>query len=615
MSPFGFDKLTLAPLLIVRSQLVRHIATALLAAIVLTQLVLLWPTFENERQDLLSGLMREINSAVITSVHLSSDDTANSTLDATIDAITHIPHTAPVLGGIVYDIDGNVLTRFGEPLYFQPQELSEPRTDLPGDRMEYLVSAETSRAPLVIAIRADTSWIPARTSAHMWRALAIILIVSLLTTMAATFVVTQTVVEPLLRLRASLVAAGRDPTNAAEFAPPRSGQGVLSDISKIIQQLLQRVSQTFREELTSFAAMVEHTGDAIFAYDGDRDLVYANKACLKYCGVETARELNSLGGPLFRTNINEDPMDLNALLPTDNYSGEVDLIVPGREPMRCLISAARLRTDDGRILRTFASLSDITVIREAQWAVEHKNSELEEANRIKADFLAKMSHELRTPLNAIIGFSEILSARPQPDDDDDDVHAFASDINNSGHHLLGLINNILDLSKLEAGKQELSESNVDLVDLAASATAMLRETARKNGVNLEHSMPDEPLEVRCDAIRIKQVLINLLSNAVKFTDADGTVEIGIRMAGTNIEVYVKDTGIGMKPDDLPRALQPFAQIDGGLSRRFDGTGLGLPICSGLVDLHGGKMDIQSVHGEGTIVSFTLPAARVVSVAA
>ncbi len=614
MPRFEILKLPLVPLLLMRSQLVRQLAGILFLAVLAVQLLLLWPAYVKEYNRLLENVAGQAQAAVRTAVHAYAIDANTVDVEAMAEAVTHRAHSNNVLGGAVFDAEGSLLSRFGEPLYFEPAELSEPRTDIPGDRMEFLIEPELLDVPLIIAVRADTSWIPSETSAHMWQALGAFLLISVLASLAATLVVTRMIIEPLLALRASLVAAGRDPTNAAEFAPPRRDQGVLGDISHIIKQLLQRVSQTFREELTSFAAMVEHTGEAVFAYDSDRILVYANKACLKYCSVSSVRELKGLGGPQFRVAPEGEPQDLNLILLDDQFAGEVDLILPDGEAKRCLMSAARVRTEDGRVLRTFASLSDITVIRESQWAVEQKNSELEEANRIKAEFLAKMSHELRTPLNAIIGFSEILSARPQTDEDSD-VHTFAADINNSGHHLLGLINDILDLSKLEAGKQELTESNADLVDLAKSAVAMLRETARQHGVELERELPEEPLEIKCDAIRIKQVLLNLISNAIKFTTQGGSVLIGIRQGRDQIEVYVKDTGIGMRPEDIPKALQPFAQIDTGLSRRFDGTGLGLPICSGIVELHGGKMDIQSVHGEGTIVSFTLPASRVVSAAA
>jgi PAS domain S-box-containing protein len=614
MSRFEFLELPKVPLLAVRSRLVRRVAVAFLVAIVAVQVVLLWPAYTAERDLLLDRLEHEVCVAVKTAIYRYSAEITAGNYEAASAAIASTTHTTSIMGGIVYDAEGEVILRFGEPLYFEASELNQTRTDLPGGRMEFYIPPTALDAPISIAVRADTSWIPSQTSAHLWRVLAIFLVTALVMSIVVTLIVTHMIVEPLGQLRASLMASGRDLTNASEFAPLRLGYGVLGDITRIIQQLLQRVSQTYREEIASFAAMVEQTGDAVFAYDSDGVLVYANKACLTFCGATSARELKGLGGPQFRLTPDDNPKSLSELIEGDSFSGEVELVFLDSKPMSCLMSASILKTNDGRVLRTFATLSDITEMRETQRAVEHKNKALEEANRIKAEFLAQMSHELRTPLNAIIGFSEILSARPQSDDDDD-VYAFATDINNSGHHLLGLINDILDLSKLEAGKQELNEANMDLVDLAKSAYAMLRETARKNGVELICEFPEAPLEIICDAMRIKQVLLNLLSNAIKFTSHGGQVALSIRQTAEQINVSITDTGIGMKPEDIPKALQPFAQIDSGISRRFEGTGLGLPICSALVELHGGKMDIQSIYGEGTTVSFTIPISRAVSVAA
>lgn len=225
-----------------------------------------------------------------------------------------------------------------------------------------------------------------------------------------------------------------------------------------------------------------------------------------------------------------------------------------------------------------------------------------------------MSHELRTPLNAIIGFSQILSSRDNAADDSD-VRLFATDINDSGNHLLGLINDILDLSKIEAGKQDLSESNVDLLDLADSAISMVRETASKNGLVLKQIHAKGPLTIHCDAIRIKQVLLNLLSNAIKFTGEGGSVTLEIEQTEDQLIISVIDTGIGMHEEDIPKAMQPFAQIDSGFSRRFDGTGLGLPISAELIKIHGGDMTITSELGKGTTVRFTLPNTRIISAAA
>jgi len=598
----------------VGTRLTRQIAGVILVSVFFVNLTLLWPAFMGKRNDLIEHLDHEIGTVVRAAVWPHLDQAGTGDIQAAAHAISETRFTSRLMGGIVYDANGNVVLRFGESMYHSTSELRGERIDVPGERLELYWDSSHMNAPVAIAARLDTSWLPPQTSRHLWGALGVAVLLSCLACMVVTIVIGHMVMGPLQELRASLVAAGKDSTHADAFAPPRRRTGVLGDLSRIIQQLLQRVSQTFREELATFAAMINQTGDGVFAYDHEGNLVYANKAFLEYCQVSGVNELRSLGGPRFCLPDDKTEFSLLDLLNDGKYDGEVDLVFREIEPIRCLISASCLSTEDGRVLRSFATLSNISDIRAAQWAVEQKNTELEEANRIKSEFLAQMSHELRTPLNAIIGFSEILTCRPDAEDHGD-VRDFATDINNSGHHLLGLINDILDLSKLEAGKHELSESVVDLLDLADSSVTMLREAANKNQITLQQKLPAHALEISCDAIRIKQVLLNLLSNAIKFTDKGGTVTLDIGIEKNLVTVSVSDTGIGMREEDIPKALQPFAQIDSGFSRRFDGTGLGLPISAELIKVHGGEMTIASAPDEGTKVTFTLPASRIVSVAA
>ncbi len=596
------------------SHLTRQVAGGVLLTIFAVQLIMLWPAYFDKRSELIRKLDHEVSTAIQTALWPHISPTSDSNSDAAAQAISDARFTSRLMGGVVYNVDGEELLRFGESMYHSTEELRGEHFDVPGDRLEVFWNADQLGSLYSVAARLDTSWLPAETSRYLWTILGLIILISALGCLAITIVVGHMVMNPLSELRASLVAAGKDPTNADAFSPPRRRAGILGDLSRIVQQLLQRVSQTFREELAAFAAMVNQTGDGVFSYDPYGGLVYANKAFLGYCGVSGLNELKAGGGPRFRLPDQKGDVGFFDLLEKGEFSGEVDLVFGKMEPLRCLISASCLKTEDGRTLRSFATLSDISDIRAAQWAVEQKNVQLEDANRIKSEFLAQMSHELRTPLNAIIGFSEILTTRPDVEDDSD-VRLFATDINDSGHHLLGLINDILDLSKLEAGKHELSETNVNLLDLADSTVAMVRESASKNGLKIEQVQPQFPVEIYCDAIRIKQVLLNLLSNAIKFTDEGGTVTMTIELGDENLSVSVQDTGIGMREDDIPKALQPFAQIDSGFSRRFDGTGLGLPISAELIKVHGGTFDIESAPSEGTTVRFTLPATRVVSQAA
>jgi PAS domain S-box-containing protein len=231
----------------------------------------------------------------------------------------------------------------------------------------------------------------------------------------------------------------------------------------------------------------------------------------------------------------------------------------------------------------------------------------ENASQAKSQFLANMSHELRTPLNAIIGFSEVISAAlfgPL----DARYRDYAQDIHGSGHHLLRIINDLLDLSKIEAGRFELHDAPVPIGALFDNCRRMVCDRAAAGGVSLEFH--ENGLEVKADELRLQQVLLNFASNAVKFTPAGGRVFVSATLtAAGEVTISVADTGIGMNPEEIPVALQAFRQVDSALARAQGGTGLGLPLAVRLVELHGGAVSITSQPGQGTTVSFTLPAER------
>jgi len=231
-----------------------------------------------------------------------------------------------------------------------------------------------------------------------------------------------------------------------------------------------------------------------------------------------------------------------------------------------------------------------------------------EASKAKSEFLASMSHELRTPLNAVIGFSDTMLLEifgPLGDR----YKGYAADIHSSGAHLLALINDVLDLSRLDAGKGELHEEIFNPVELIAESVRMLTSQAEKAEIALVTDIATGLPGLKADKRRIKQILVNLMSNAVKFTPAGGQVRVSARKTDAGLELTVADSGIGIAPQDIPKVLETFGQIDSSLSRKYEGSGLGLPLSKRLAELHGGTLALESAVNVGTTVTVTLPPVR------
>ncbi|NBO19410.1 MAG: HAMP domain-containing protein [Proteobacteria bacterium] len=261
----------------------------------------------------------------------------------------------------------------------------------------------------------------------------------------------------------------------------------------------------------------------------------------------------------------------------------------------------------------------LTEIDARDQQLKQKNTELEKAkdvaesaNRSKSQFLANISHELRTPLNAIIGFSSILMNQLFGALGDGKYLEYARDINESGVHLLDIINDILDLSKAEAGKLTLSFEEVHVAKSINKCMTILSERAQKGGVTINTSMPKTLPSLVADRLRFIQILLNIMSNSVKFTAEGGKVLVEVRTqeAGGEVShfvITVEDTGIGMSPGDVEKAFQSFGQVDSGLNRKYEGTGLGLPLTKKLIELHHGSIQIESELGVGTRVTLVFPA--------
>ena len=366
-----------------------------------------------------------------------------------------------------------------------------------------------------------------------------------------------------------------------------------------------RTRRALSDWSTLLKAALDHTGAGIATFDTQMRLLTCNDRLLDMLGLQGDSEELNQADPT-------QPMEHSALA----------------QPVVACMDPARLASEEqfelkgpgGRVFEVRGNrmpgggIATICIDVTAQKAVEEQlrrakeNAEI--ASRSKSEFIANMSHELRTPLNAIIGFTELLANDTQGQIPRSHATAYLTDILASGHHLLSVINDILDVSKIEAGKFDLQEDSFDLFDVVQASTRLVKERALNAKLELGIDVVADQIILRADERVIKQVLLNLLSNAIKFTPAGGSVSVGASWNEQGgIDISIADTGIGMSQEDIPRVLQPFEQVESALDRNQEGTGLGLPLVKSLVELHDGGISIQSEKDSGTTVIVSLPPHR------
>jgi two-component system, cell cycle sensor histidine kinase PleC len=291
-------------------------------------------------------------------------------------------------------------------------------------------------------------------------------------------------------------------------------------------------------------------------------------------------------------------------------SCEETVRTPKGEERVLLTTKALLKDQAGRPMLVVTVALDITERKEAELTLVAAKEEAELASRSKSEFLANMSHELRTPLNAIIGFSQVMADEVMGPMGSPRYTGYARDICASAQHLLGIISDILDVSKLEAGKVELDEEEAEIPQIVRDVMQLVAERARALDISIDTDIAPKLPRYRVDSLKLKQVLLNLITNAIKFSHSGGHVELSARFGKQNgLEIAVSDHGIGMDKVEIETAVTRFGQVASTWSRRHAGTGLGLPLAIGLVELHGGRLTIESVKDSGTTVRVFLPVER------
>ena len=342
--------------------------------------------------------------------------------------------------------------------------------------------------------------------------------------------------------------------------------------------------------------------------DGDIRYTYISDGVKDLFGVEPS-EIISNPNALFARHAPEYSETfrerlLKASRELTMWDVEASIISTGGEHKWTHAIARPHRRPDGAVVWDGIIL-DATRIKQA-------HMELAASNKGKTEFLANMSHELRTPLNAIIGFAEIMRDELHGELGNPTYKEYARDIFASGKHLLEIINDILDIAKVEAGKLVLQESTVDLAKLIESCASLAQARAAANDVTMEFRLAPNLPKLLCDERKLKQILNNLLSNAIKFSLEGGQILISAKVADENLEITVADSGIGISEEDLQKVFEPFSQVDAGLDRPFEGAGLGLPLTKAMVELHDGTIELKSKQDIGTTATVRLPKARLVA---
>ncbi len=372
---------------------------------------------------------------------------------------------------------------------------------------------------------------------------------------------------------------------------------------------LRRDQAQLRRQNSLLQNTLDNIGEGLSVFDSRGRLIARNS---RFCellnlpeGLPTG---TSLGEILLRQASNGDFGDVEPVAETarrlERFYREVPVVKERSTPTGRTLEIRRTAMPGGSVLSVY---SDVTEIRAAERRLLQARSQAESANHSKSEFLANMSHELRTPLNAIIGFTEIISQELFGPIGNDKYLEYIKDVHSSSLHLLSIINDVLDMSKIEAGKLELAKQAVILQDVIGDVIRIVRERASSRDIELVLEAAGEPVVVWGDDRAMKQIFLNLLSNAIKFSKENETVQIRvIAETGGNAAVEVEDHGIGMDEEEQERALQPFGQAKPATTRNYGGTGLGLPITKGLVEAHGGTLTISSRVGEGTIVRVDLP---------
>ncbi len=376
--------------------------------------------------------------------------------------------------------------------------------------------------------------------------------------------------------------------------------GVVMSSFNAMQESVGEKTRLLESERAQSALILDSMMDGLLVIGRDTRIIMANAAAEKLLALPQATLVGMSVFDLFRS-VSSSGQDLGLVQ-------SVEALRPDGISTPVLVSVALMTSNE--VATTVCVVRNVSNILEHERHLQQATIEAMAANRAKTEFLANVSHELRTPLNAIIGFSEIMKSGMVRGRGEEVYIDYAKDINQSGMHLLELVNDILDISKVAAGEVVFSENTFGLNEVFVPVRRLLGPRAAEEGVKMEFINPNEDQLIVTDQLRLKQILINLVSNAIKFTPEGGKVSVEAFYECGAWTIQVSDTGIGMTEAGIVEAMKPFRQVDNSHTRSYEGTGLGLPLSKGLVEGQGGCLEITSIPGDGTQVKVIFPAREV-----
>ncbi len=516
--------------------------------------------------------------------------------------------------------DEREIIRQIETLVTHWSEVGRRENPEPGSgELDDLAKQITERFDLLVELTTDHSFVERRKavwaiSRFEYTSVAA-LFLALLLSIAITTLLARRIIRPLTE---AATVADRIARGELQTPIPSGGKdetGILLRSMTVMQNniraMIERETAQRHRAQSRLVDALESSREAMVLVDAAGKVVHANSQVVKFF---PALSEQLVEGADFSSAFSKVERQIAA----SAGDGAKDRTVAPeqRDGSSPLSSGGEIKLPDGRWVRVsrsntqdggyFLFVSDFTEIKKREESFKEAKMQAEAASAAKSKFLGNMSHELRTPLNAIIGFSEIISQESCGAIEQRQYVDYASHILESGQHLLDVINSVLDLTKNEAGKLQLHPEEVVLNETLDFCAKMVSEQCATVSLEFKKDWPENPVIVHGESAKLRQIFLNLLSNAVKFSEPGGRVTLSMTLLGNGqVEVAVTDTGIGMRPEDLPLALSPFGQIDSRLSRRYEGTGLGLPLTKAFVELHGGRMTIDTALGRGTKVSVLL----------